>query len=81
MESRISAISNSGWSSTRTGSSGGWIHPSRVFGVAGSSIKMWNTGWTACRLSGSHKVTERSLGCVMTLYRLRLSMGTYPQYP
>ena len=56
LESRISNILYSGSPSISTGGGGDWIQFGIEFGVAGSSIETWKTGWTACMLSGSRRV-------------------------
>src|SRR6266481_6785935 len=58
LESKTSAISNSGSLSTYMGGGGGWEQPRMVLAIAGSSMDTWNTGWTMQRLSGSLRVTE-----------------------
>src|SRR6266481_5247666 len=58
LESKTSAISNSGSLSTYMGGGSGWEWPGMVLAIAGSSMDTWNTGWTAWRLSGSLRVTE-----------------------
>src|SRR5882724_5720871 len=58
LESSISEISKTGSSSTAIGRGGGWMQSGIGFGVAGSSMEMWNTGCTAWRLSRSRSVME-----------------------
>src|SRR6266481_4421578 len=58
LESKTSAISNLGSLSTYMGGGGGWEQPGMVLAIAGSSMDMWNMGWTAQRLSESLRVTE-----------------------
>src|SRR6266481_2689367 len=67
-ESRISDISNLGSSLTKMGGGGGWTQSGIGFGNADSSMETWNTGCTARKLSGSHRVTEWVPGCTRISY-------------
>src|ERR1700730_2062091 len=49
--------------STRGG--GGTMQFGIVFGVTGSSMEMWKTGWTACMASGSQSMKECELAFPM----------------
>ena len=52
LESRIEDILYSGSPSMMTGGSGTEFRPEKGFGVAGSIMETWNTGWIERMLSG-----------------------------
>ena len=52
LESRIEGISYSGSPSMITGGSGMEFRPGKGFGVVGSIMETWKTGWIECMLSG-----------------------------
>ena len=52
LESRIEDISYSSSPSMMTGGSGMEFRPGKGFGVAGSIMETWKTGWIECILSG-----------------------------
>ena len=61
LESRISEILYSGSPSISTGGGGGWIRLGMEFGVLGSSMETWKTGWIAHMESGSWRVNNKGL--------------------
>jgi len=50
-----------------TGGGGVWTRSGMVFGMEGSSIDTWKTGWTACILAGKRRVQDKGPAWAMML--------------